>query len=110
MSPPLSTTPLRLTQLLLPKEREKAHTNQQLKHQPDPKPRLAQSLGEPSAEIREYVPGPNLIRCRRAGQNRRDGSQHLCRDERERDMDPRQRLQQDHAKADSLKRVEHAEP
>ena len=34
----------------------------------------------------------------------------MCRNERKRDVDPRQRLQQYHAEADPLQRIQNAEP
>jgi len=101
---------LRLTQLLLPKKRKEPHTNPHLQHQRDPEPALPQPLQHAGREIREHIPGANFIRRRRTRQDSRDGAEDLRRDERKRDVDARQRLQQDHAEADALHGIEEAEP
>ena len=100
----------RLAQLLLAEEHEEAHRNGQLKQERDPKPGLPQARPGIGREIREHVPGPDGIGRGGAGQDRGHGAQHLARQQGEEDMEARHRLQQDHAEADALQRVEHAEP
>lgn len=92
------------------RERERENIpNQQLKHQSHPKPRIPQDP-EPSRNIRRNRPRPNIIRRERPSTNRRNRTQHLRRHQGKADMQPGQRLQEDHPEADALEGIQDAEP
>lgn len=105
------TFPLsRLTQLLLPKKHEEPCRHRQIHQQPHPEPRPPQPGHRPRREIREYVPRPNPIGRRRPRQDRSYTPEDLRGDQSKKHMEPRQRLQQNHAEPDALHRVQHAKP
>ena len=100
----------RLAQLFLPEKHKEAHRHRKVHQQRQPKRRIPKSRHRTRREIRKDGAGPNLIRRRGPRQDSRNGAEDLRRDEREEDMEARQGLQQDHAEADPLHRVQDAEP
>lgn len=96
--------------MLLPEKHKRQNINRQLRQQGDPKPRILQAGRDAQAEIRKHRPWTNVVRGEAARANRRDGAQDLRRDEGEGDVETGEGVQQDHAEADALEGVEHAEP
>ena len=61
-------------------------------------------------QIREHGTGTILIGRRGPGDDGGDAAEDLGADEGEDDVEAGERLEEDHAEADTLKRVQHAEP
>lgn len=99
----------RLGQLLLPEPAEEARTHNDLGDQPDPEPGFFETM-QTECQIREDGAGPGGIRRAGAGDDGGNGAQDLRAHQSEHDVEPSQRLEEDHAEADALNGVEGAEP
>jgi hypothetical protein len=108
VSPAQSATLSRLKELLLPEHLKEPRTNHQLRQQRNPEPRPPQPLITRQPEIREQIPGSHSIWRARPRRDRHRTADTLARAKRRRDMEPRQRLQEDHAEPDTLEGIEDA--
>ena len=99
LSTALNFCPLRLTQLLLPKERTESNRHRQLQQQSDPKPGRSQALARIDAQVRKHAPWAEFIRRRGTRNNSRQGAEHLGRDERKEDVEAGEGLEEYHAEA-----------
>ncbi len=99
---------LGLAQLFLTEEHEEADADDQLHDEAYPKPRLRQTIADSAAEVREYVPGADFIWCGCSRYHRSYRAQHLRCNEREGNVDSRERLEENHAEAHTLDRIKNA--
>jgi len=101
----LSSSQLRLAQLLLSEEGEEATTDCQLRDQANPEPRLGDSGRDSHCEIREYVTRSGVVGCKGTRTHGDNGTNNLGRDECECNVETRQSLQKQHAETHTLDRV-----
>lgn len=99
----------RFSQLLLTEPTEKPNAYNKLHAQRNPKPTITKPM-QAHSEIRKDSTRPIPIRSASSRDNRSQGSQNLGADQSKRDMEPRQRLQKNHTKANTLYRIENTEP
>ena len=102
----LSNTP---EESYLSKKLEKPNTDTQLHHQRNPEPRIPQPPGA-KRQVWKHRPWPLRIRSAGSSDNSRNAPKHLCANQREDNMEPRQCLKQDHSEPDALKSIKHTEP
>lgn len=101
---------LRFAQLLLAEERKISYTHNDLEDHAYPEPGLLQAVGNAVSQGRVVGQWPCGAEPICAVDNRRDGAHALRHDERKRNVEPGQCLQQKHADSDALEGVENAEP
>lgn len=106
------TDPLhsRLAQLLLSKEHEEPNGYRQIHQQRHPEPRFPEPRHSAGRKIREDVARADFIGCGSSRQNSSNGTEDLCRDEGEEDVETRQGLQEYHAETDTLHSVKDTKP
>ncbi len=97
----------RLRQLLLSEEQGEAYTNDDLEENAQPEAGAVQATS-PEREVGEDAAGSGFIWGGGSGQDSEDGTEHLCGAECEADVESRHCLQEDHAEAYTLERIEYA--
>lgn len=99
----------RLRQLLLPEPAEEARTHDNLRNQSDPEPRILQTM-QTHDQIGEHGAGTGCVGSAGASDDGGHGTQDLSAHQGEDDVESSQRLEEDHAEADTLDGVEGSEP